>query len=225
MTKINKITKPLFKEYLYKIKFLLLDPTAYRWSSKHQHLPEVETSERLSCLKFIASHNVKPERTVRISHTWGATLAFFKDENTYRKVLKKYKNTYVVEAYEPAIDNLMQLHESKERHEELRHGLYFKKYIYKISISPIKFGEYEDFHEIVSRAIELSQDNDYHVNSNLRCDYRVFNRDPNTRNSYSMWRVYSICCKDEVDLNFLTLILGDVVRKISKAILIDDLDK
>jgi hypothetical protein len=188
-------------------------------------LAEVETSERLSCLKFVASHNVKSERTVRISHSWCHTLAFFKDEKTYRKVLEKYKKTYVIEAYEPAIENLKHLHENKGRYEELRHGLYFKKYRYKIAISPINYGEYDDFHAVVSRAIELAQDNDYHVNTNLRCASRIFNRNPNAKNSYSKWRVYSICCEDEVDLNFLTLILGDFVTKISKAILIDDLDK
>jgi hypothetical protein len=229
MVKTHKITKLFYKEYPYKISYkrlygfpseALLE--ANKWGWWFDVPASVDSRmERSNCFTYLKSFNNIKFMNGSLTHV------YFMHKEDYLSARKRYENIQI-EAFEPHFDDIKKIIELNESNIEIKKSLYHKKYKYKVLF---KFNK--NFEDNVGPSIfDIYNDNEnYHLNPNIRRFDKSVTHFRTTYNGYSYqfrhssYNTYAIYCKDRIDMEMVAFVAGENIKTITKAVLIDDLDK
>ena len=245
MAKIRKIkaTKLFFNEYPYKISYLrlmrfptdtilrsmnfnlLLDNEDYGgWWGDIPKTDE-EKQRRTNCVTFLKSLG-----DIKVMNS-AYTHVYFKTEDSFNKACGRYVDLQT-EHHEPIIDNLAEVINGFDANVDLKRNLYHKKYRYKVTL---RFNKHLE-EKLGPSLYDMYKDNDnYYLNPNVK-KFDGQNHSRQTGNPFgayrytytfrhSVYNTYAIYCREKIDMEMLTFVAGENISKITKAVLIDDLDK
>ena len=229
MVQVTKISKLFYREYPYKIAYKrlygfpskeILDMSFkyhFGYRSFWFDIPETESERQLrnNCLTFLKSFDGVKFANSSMTHV------YFKSKDDYNTAKQRYK-TLQLELHEPFLDDLPELLKQHNSKVDIKNKLYHGKYRYKVVFKC-------DAHFIDNvgpTVYELYKENEnYHLNPNIR----RFSPGTHTVNGYrfnhSYYNVYSIYCKEQIDMELVTFVASENITSITKAVLIDELDK
>lgn len=234
-----KATKLFYNEYPYKISYLRLarfpSETALRsmnftllldgedYGGWWGDIPktEEEKQRRTNCVTFLKSLG-----DVKFAHS-AFTHVYFKDKDSFDKACNRYEDLQT-ERHTPIIANLAEVINGFDANIDLKRSLYHRKYKYKVTL---KFNKHLE-EKLGPSLYDMYIDNDnYHLNPNVK----KFDGQSHYRgNSYggyrytyrhSVYNTYAIYCRERIDMEMLTFVAGENISKITKAVLIDEIDK
>ena len=231
--KVHKSHKLFYREYPYKITYKRLygfpspEIVSNRWgmighSNWWFELPadEEDTKRRTNCFHYL--RNLGNVKFMNSSFTH----VYFKDKADFEKASKRYAELQT-EHHIPVLENLVEVIGKFEANVELKKSLYHKKYKYKVVL---KFDRYLE-EKLGKDLYDMYSDNpNYYLNVNVR----RFAEDIPLKTSFSgyqyRWRhsyyhTYAIYCYEKIDMELLTFVASENISKITKAMLLDDLDK
>lgn len=238
-----KATKLFYNEYPYKISYLrlmrfpsetvlrsmnftlLLDGENYGGWWGDIPKTEEEKQRRTNCVTFLKSLG-----DVKFSNS-AFTHVYFKTQDSFDKACGRYEDLQT-ERHTPIIDNLAEVINGFDANIDLKRSLYHKKYRYKVTL---KFNKHLE-EKLGPSLYDMYKDNDnYHLNPNVK----KFDGQTHTRPSgnpygtyrytytfrHSVYNTYAIYCRERIDMEMLTFVAGENISKITKAVLIDEIDK
>lgn len=236
---VIKSTKLFYKEYPYKITYKRLygyPPHTVITSSTFAGLlssaeyndwwgdipkTEAERQRRQNCYSFLKGMEDTKFMNSSFTHV------YFKTEKEFDKAKCRYSDLQV-EHHVPILKNLAEIIGEFTANVDLKKSLYHKKFRYKVNIRC-------DAHLIDSLGLSLYdmyKDNDnYYLNPNMKRFDPLFDgkRWSHTGYAYtfrhSVYNTYSIYCKERIDMEMLTFVAGENINKITKAVLINEIDK
>lgn len=235
---IIKSAKLYYGEYSHKISYkrlygfpnqsiltsynfnLVISGDSYGWWGD---LPEDDEQKqrRTNCLQFL-----KGIGDVKFMNS-NCTHVYFKSKKDFDKATKRYTELQL-EHHVPVINNLVEVINGFEANIDLKKNLYHKNYRYKVNIR---------FNKHLEEKLGPSLYDMYADNSNYRLNPNMKRFDPThdgTRTSFSgytytfrhsVYNVYAIYCREKIDMEMLSFVAGENISKITKAVLIDELDK
>ena len=233
-----KSSKLFYGEYSYKISYkrlyafpnqsvlksynfnLVISGDSYGWWGD---LPEddEEKQRRTNCVQFL-----KGIGDVKFMNS-SSTHVYFKSKEDFDKATRRYKELQL-EHHVPIIDNLVEVINGFTANIDLKKSLYHKTFRYKVNI---RFNDYLE-EKLGPSLYDLYKSNDnYHLNPNMK---RFDPTHDGTRTSYSgytyrfrhsIYNVYAIYCREKIDMEMLTFVAGENISKITKAVLISEIDK
>lgn len=240
---VTKVSKLFYKKYPYKIAYKRLYGFPSQEVIEHRRsfndgfnwwfdLPEDDTARRKrnNCYMFLKSFEDVKFNNGSFTHV------YFLTKEDYTLARGRYRDLQF-EAAEPFLDNLEEIITSHSATIDIKKKLYHGKYRYKIVF---KFDAH--FLDVVGPSLyELYKDNEnYHLNPNIKRfapgdHYRVTSYTtththhgyPTTRWKFrhSYYNVYSIYCKERLDMEMAAFVASENISSITKAVLIDELDK
>jgi len=235
---IIKSAKLYYGDYSYKISYkrlygfpnqsilksynfnLVLNGGGYGWWGD---LPEddEEKQRRTNCVQFL-----KGIGDVKFMNS-SCTHVYFKSKEDFDKATKRYKE-FQLEHHVPVIKNLVEIINGFEANIDLKKKLYHKNYRYKVNI---RFNRHLEEKLGPSLYDLYADNNNYHLNPNMK---RFDPAHDGTRTSFSgytykfrhsTYNVYAIYCREKIDMEMLSFVAGENISKITKAVLIEEIDK
>jgi len=187
-------------------------------------LPEGDgdRKRRDNCYRFLNGFKDVKYNNSSLTHV------YFPTREDFERAKKRYKELHE-EYHEPFIDNLVEVMDKYTSKVELKKGLYHKKYRYKVTF---RFNDY--FEAKLGRDLyEMYKDNtNYYLNPNVkRFDpVNIPTRSPTYGTYGYKWRhspynLYAIYCLEKIDMEMLTFVASENIGVITKAVLIEELDK
>lgn len=239
MVKTTKSSKLFYSKYPFKITYkrlfgfpsprVLLQNPAMILGEERRHwwfdLPDGEEDykRRENCLRFLKGFEDIKYNNSSFTHV------YFPTRKSYEHAKKRYKELHT-EYHEPMIENLVEVLEKYNSKVELKKSLYHKKYRYKVTF---RFNSY--FEEKLGLELyEMYKDNaNYFLNINIKRFNPTLSNVVNTMNPnrytyqwrHSPYHMYAIYCLEKIDLEMLTFVAGENISQITKAVLIEEIDK
>lgn len=236
---VIKSTKLFYNEYPYKIaykrlygfpphtilkssnfSFLMGSPEYNNWWGD---IPNTEDDKqrRANCHSFLKG--IEDTKFMNGSFTH----VYFKTIEGFNKAKSRYDDLQS-EHHIPIIDNLVEVVNGFSANIDLKKSLYHKKFRYKVTI---KFNDHLE-EKLGPSLYDMYKDNDnYHLNPNMK---RFSPNASTVRTSWSgytyqyrhsLYNSYSIYCREKIDMEMLTFVAGENIAKITKAVLISEIDK
>jgi|TARA_R110001606_G_scaffold29733_5_gene92586 hypothetical protein len=228
MVKQVESTKLFYKKYPYKISYIRLYgfPTtdmlsAYWWFD--YPTSKKDMSRRKNCLQFLKSLVGTKFANSSFTHV------YFEDKETFECALGRFEDLQR-EVHYPFIDNLEETLQNQKQRVEIKNSLYHKKYRYKIDLKCDDNLE----HSLGPALVEMYIDHEnYFLNTNMRkfaeTDPIVTSVGSNIRYGYvfrhSNYNVYTVYCKEYIDMELMAFVTSENIIKITKALLKSELDK
>lgn len=240
--KINS-TKLFYNEYPYKISYKRLYGfpkrelmkqdlvstllgTNVNWESQwwfDYPSNDEDLARRTHCKDYIRSLDGTKMMNSSMTHV------YFKDKSVFETACKRYRELQQ-EHHIPLIDNLEEIINGFKTNVDLKKSLYHKKYRYKVTL---RFDKH--FEEKLGPSLyDMYQSNsNYHLNPNvLRFSPENSMKVPSTLYSgyryrwrHSAYHVYAIYCREKIDMEMLSFVASENIAKITKAVLINEIDK
>ena len=230
MVKRVESAKLFYKKYPYKIAYArlygfplseFLHDAAYWW---FDYPTTVEDSNRrANCMRFLRSQDGLKYANSSLTHV------YFEEKETFEHALTRYIDLQR-EAHYPFIDNLAETLQQQNHNVEIKKSLYHKKYRYKIDLKCDK--NLEDILGPTLADVYINNDN-YFLNTNLRKFAEVAPiinaTGSNIRYGYvfrhSNYNVYTIYCREYIDMELMAFVASENITKITKALLKEELNK
>lgn len=239
--KLVEATKLFYNEYPYKITYLrlarfpsetvlrsmnftlLLDGEDYGgWWGDIPKTDE-EKQRRTNCVTFLKSLG-----DVKFAHS-AFTHVYFKEEDSFQKACSRYVDLQT-EHHVPIIENLGEVINGFNANIDLKKSLYHKKYRYKVTL---KFDRHLEEKLGPSLYEMYKDDENYYLNPNVKKFDGATHARGNPYGTYryvrtfrhSIYNTYAVYCLERIDMEMLTFVAGENISKITKAILIDEIDK
>lgn len=237
--RVIKSTKLFYNEYPYKItykrlygfpphtvlksaNFLFLKETP-DYNNWWGDIPSTEDDKkrRANCHSFLKG--IEGSKFMN----GGFTHVYFKNIEAFNKAKSRY-SALQTEHHIPIIVNLAEVVNGFSANVDLKKALYHKHFRYKVNL---RFNDHlED--KLGPSLYDMYKDNDnYRLNPNMKRFDPAHN---GTRTSYSgytyqyrhsVYNSYTIYCKEKIDMEMLTFVAGENIAKITKAVLIHEIDK
>lgn len=236
---VHKHAKLFYKVYPYKISYKRLYGFPSHETVGTTHFNFLKTSpayndwwgdiptndddkqRRSNCYSFLKS--IPGAKFMNSSFTH----VYFKDEETFNKATLRYHDLQQSH-YIPIVDNLAEIFNGHPAHTELKKTLYHKKFRYKVNI---RFNQHLE-EKLGPSLYDMYADNEnYHLNPNMQrfapgaSNVRVSASGYSYMYRHSNYNLYAIYCRETIDMELLTFVAGENIAKISKALLIDEIDK
>lgn len=180
-------------------------------------LPESDEDKdkRKRCYSYL-KNNFKDIKV----HNVATTCIYFLTKDDFERAKKRYKELHV-EYTEPFIEELPEITEKYPESVEFKKSLYFKNYRYRVTLAPN-----DDFRTHVAEylAINFADNENYRLNKNILVAGGVINNHT-VRRYIGYYHTYNLYCKDRIDLEFITFVISECIAKISKVVLIEEIDK
>ena len=241
MSDINVIqsTKLFYKEYPYKISYkrlygfpthtvlkstnfsFLLGSDGYNnwWGDIPAN--DDDRLRRQNCYSFLKS--IEDTKFMNSSFTH----VYFKSKKQFEKASKRYEDLQC-EHYIPILENLAELINGFKSNIDLKKSLFHKRFRYKVNIRYNRHLE----EKLGPSLYDMYKDNsNYHLNPNMQRFDPLHNGKRVSHSGYtytfrhSTYNTYAIYCREKIDMEMLTFVAGENIAKITKAVLIDELDK
>lgn len=238
--RIIKSAKLFYNKYPYKISYVrlygfpqthhssgipisMLSPTLQNTMDWWFDIPKTEDDRqrRSNCLLFLNGLT-----GIKFMNS-GYTHVYFETKEEFDKARVRYTDLQD-ENYIPILDNLAEIIANQDTNIDVKAKLYHRKFRYKVSLR---------FDQNLEERLGPSLFELYHDNSNYHLNPNLLRFDPlhdGTRTSYSgytyhfrhsLYNSYVIYCKEYIDMQLLTFVAGENISKITKAVLIDEIDK
>ena len=215
---VVKSTKLFYKEYPYKIVYKRLYGFPSRRIMAEWWVDAPATDDdcqrRMNCHLFI-----KGLRSAKFMNS-GYTHVYFKATSRYTDLQ--------CEHHTPILDNLAEVINGHAANIDLKANLYHKKFRYKVNI---RFNDHLESKLGPSLYSMYSDNSNYHLNPNMK---RFAPDTSPIRYSYSgyaytfrhsIYNTYAVYCRETIDMEMLTFVAGENIAKITKALLIAEIDK
>lgn len=186
-------------------------------------LPEddEEKQRRTNCVQFL-----KGIGDVKFMNS-SSTHVYFKSKEDFDKATKRYTELQL-EHHVPVIDNLAEVINGFKANIDLKNSLYHKNYRYKVNI---RFNKHLE-EKLGPSLYDMYVDNtNYHLNPNMKRFDPLHNGTRTSWSGYtytfrhSIYNTYAIYCREKIDMEMLTFVAGENISKITKAVLINEIDK
>lgn len=240
--KLYKSTKLFYNEYPFKISYQRLygwpNPDIARfgyeimnedsWWFRNIPKTDEEKQRRKNCVMYLSKfENVKFMNSA-------FTHVYFKDRSSYEKAQRRYKDLQT-EHHEPILENLSEVIGKFKANVDLKKTLFHKHYRYKVTLR---------FNSNLENSVGPTIYELYHDNPNYKLNTNVFKFGPGnipqvvhttlgasfTGTFQYQWRhspyhTYAVYCREKIDMEMLTFVASENISKITKAVLIDEIDK
>lgn len=199
---------------------LLVNQDGYGWWGEIPDNDD-EKKRRANCVQFL-----KGIGDVKFMNS-SSTHVYFKSKDDFDKATKRYKDLQL-EHHVPVIDNLAEVINGFEANIDLKKSLYHKNYRYKVNI---RFNKHLE-EKLGPSLYDMYVDNtNYHLNPNMKRFDPLHNGTRTSWSGYtytfrhSIYNTYAIYCREKIDMEMLTFVAGENISKITKAVLINEIDK
>jgi len=203
------VTKLFYNIYPYRITYPRLGNLPkfyYRTESPSKHSWMI----RKQCHQYL-----KEQFKGRIKFNNGYhTHAYFLKKEDYLKAKEEFVELHV-KYTEPLFSDLKDILDKFDSNVDLRKSLYLKNYRYKVELL-YTMGTFADVCDGITEAFEGNPN--YTISGNVKSVTRRFG-------FYGGWQIYSMYCKEQIDVEYFTFMFGENIKSISKAVLISELDK
>lgn len=228
-TDINIILseKVFYKKYPYRIKWLAAESN---WNARYRNnIPaEIAVYKRLGLprqpsqvsdvLEKQKSLFTSVPKILNQSDSKNLT-AYFENEEDFLTAQTIYSSA-ILNVTVPALNNLAEIQDGLGRAEEIRKGLYWKKYRHKIQLIYTSTFQENDLISLVNKLDEMPG---VFTSSGLR---RAYNRERHQYRSVfnrHFWENMSIGFEHEADAAFISLVYGDHVESWKTAVLLEEI--
>jgi hypothetical protein len=230
-------TKPFYRKYNYRIKTVILsgfhEPylaialnpskklSGYsRYNGYNQEYvvhsyprTQEEVDHRLAVYEQITSivgKKVSKSSVAKVRNDSTNTTIYITDEATYNKIMAIPSiKTYIIDVCEPAFADYAAVKSKLDAVDEIRSCLYFRRHRYKVCLR--SYGELKDvlqFRELATANPEVF------ISPSLRDVHKK---------RFWQYQLMSVTCDDESTASYLSMIGGDMVVSVKRAVLVDEL--